>query len=700
MIKKLLIIMLVLWVVSACSLFNPRQSTPTPQQTNQVIEQQVTPTQQPTSTPPRGNTPGAEAETCPVVAMAMCNPSEAILVQPVELRGTFSYSNDIITTYYIEHAVALTDMYGFVTRDREWEIPIASQTLGYLKLDTANRTGEFLLQLPARPAGTLVDVNPDGNNETGVQVFTLAYSPNLTGGPYSEGDDSSRGWPSYLASTRHDTENADEVIGGKLIIWSPDDRQSFPSGYGSDELLFTEDDPVQPVPAGYSIIDLDQTPFAILRDPDASLTLYEPEDIAIKDYSNLSYSEAFDKVINFARKEYAFNGIEGKEPNWDDLYASLAPRIADAEKKGDASAFGLAMHDFTMAFTDGHVGISGDLISQLYNQNTAGGYGFAVRELDDGRVIAVFVDPEGAAARAGMKQGAVITSFNDMPTIEAIGTVFPWSGPFSTESGKRYEQARFLVRAPIGTTAKVSFTNPNESSRSANLIATDEQQSLFYTSPYRGMNPYGLPVEYEIFPNNVGYIRISSNYDDLNLIIRLFERALKIFNENGMNKLIIDLRQNSGGANLGLAGFLYDQDIEMGQLEYFSEKTGRFEPEGQRGKILPNQTQYSFDKKVLIVGLACASACELEAYGFSQVPGMVVVGQYPTSGTEAEVARGQFKLPEGISLQFPTGRFTLPDGSLFLEGTGVQPTRRIPVNEENVLSSNDTILFEAYLLAR
>ena len=94
----------------------------------------------------------------------------------------------------------------------------------------------------------------------------------------------------------------------------------------------------------------------------------------------------------------------------------------------------------------------------------------------------------------------------------------------------------------------------------------------------------------------------------------------------------------------------------------------------------------------MLVGPGCASACELEAYGFSQLPETVVVGQYPTSGTEEEVSRGQFKLPEGLTLQVPTGRFVLPDGSIFLEGKGVQPTERVPVDEKTALSARDPVL--------
>ena len=121
-------------------------------------------------------------------------------------------------------------------------------------------------------------------------------------------------------------------------------------------------------------------------------------------------------------------------------------------------------------------------------------------------------------------------------------------------------------------------------------------------------------------------------------------------------------------------------------------KTGKFEPDGPREKVTPYQEQYHFDRMAVLVGQGCASACEIEAYGFSQVPGMMVFGETPSAGVEAEVGRGQFRLPEGISFQAPTGRFTLPDGSIFLEGKGVQLTNPVPVNEANILSGKDYIL--------
>jgi hypothetical protein len=194
---------------------------------------------------------------------------------------------------------------------------------------------------------------------------------------------------------------------------------------------------------------------------------------------------------------------------------------------------------------------------------------------------------------------------------------------------------------------------------------------------------------------NIGYIQVNTNMDDLNLELKLFERGLKDFQQNKVTGLIIDLRDNGGGVPMGLAGFLTNQTIDLGQLEYYNKLTGKFEPQDQPDQILPNQEQYHFDKIAVLVGLNCASACELEAYGFSKVPNTVIVGEYPTAGVEAEVSRGQIKMPEGINMQFPTGREVLSDGSLFLEGTGVQPTLKVPVNASNVLSKDDVVLTAA-----
>lgn len=614
--------------------------------------------------------------------------------QPYQITGRFVVSNDfVVSTYFMEHAVALIDMHGFVTRDDDWEIPVDSQVLGFVDIDLDSLSGTFDLNLPVQPEGVLNDVDNDGTADQGVQIFAVSYSPNLTGGPFSEGDDSSRGWPSYLASITTDSERDDEVTGGKLVLWSPDSNQGFPSGFGDDKLLFTEDDPIQTVPQGWSFVDLNDEPFKITRESSANFTLYEPTDVALKDFSSQSYSAAFDSMFEIVRKEYAFNDVPGKAPDWDALYAEISPRVKEAEKNRDATAYFLALRDFTWAFKDGHVGLNGGTVeAQVFGAATEAGYGFAVRELDDGRVIVTYILSQGPAVAAGIQLGAQITEFNGQPISQAIDATEAWSAPFSMESSARYQKSRYLTRARLGSQATVTFINPGGVPQTATIQAIIERESFAVTSFFLGFDLNAMPVEYRIIDSNIGYVKINSNFDDLNLIVRVFERALKKFEAANVRGVVIDMRQNSGGAPLGLAGFLTDQEIELGQLQYFSEATGQFENEGDPQTITPNENQYRFPAYALLVGPACASACELEAYAFSQVPGMVVVGQYPSAGVEAEVARGQFLLPEDFSLQIPTGRFVLPDGTIFLEGQGVPLTVRVPVDEVTALSSEDSIL--------
>ena len=611
---------------------------------------------------------------------------------PSDVVGSFDYTNNIITTYYVEHAVVLYDMYGFVTRNHDWLLPVKSQVLGYLALDAAKKHGQYTLQLPVRPSGENSDVSHSGQAGD-VQVFAVAYSPSVAAGPFAAGDDASRGWPNYLASVKTDPANNDEVVGGKLLVWAGSPGQQFPTDFGPDGRLFTADDPLGALPVGWTIVNLDTKPFTFSQEAQPQLTLYEPQDVAIKDYSKLTYVDAFEQMFKKVSTEWAFNNEPTKTIDWQAVHDTIAPQVAAAQQAKDPLAFYRAIQAFAFAIPDGHTGVSGgDPNNQDFIAHTGSGYGFAIRELDDGSTIVVYVTPAGPADQAGMKVGAQVTQFAGKPIGEAISAVVPYAGPFSLEQSRRYQQARYLLRAPVGTQTSVTFVNLGGKPQTATLLAVSERSSFDQTSIYRGYDSNALPVESKILPSGIGYVKINSNDDDLQLIIRLFERAMTTFTNNQVPGVIIDLRQNPGGAPLGLAGFLTDQTITLGQLQYYSSETGKFQSQGTPDRFYPNQEQYHFDKLAVIVGPACASACELEAYGFSKVSGAMIVGMYPTAGVEAEVARGQYQLPEGISFQSPTGRFVNPDGSLFLEGTGVQPTVRVPINAQTVLASDDVEL--------
>ena len=680
---KLFSILVVLSLVQmACASFNfPQLSQPQAQQT-----------QAPVTQPPNGS---------PITSTVTAIPAPIVTTnEPFKITGSFKWTSEIQGTLvdnilFSERQVVLTDLHGFIIRNKQWELPVDSQVLGYVNYDPSSGSGTYELSLPEVPQGTFNNVGNKDPQATGIQIFAIDYEPNLYGTPFESGDDRFRGWPMGEASIKTDSNKNDEIVGGKIIIWSPDDKQGFPTGFGADGKLFTADDPVSVVPAGYTVVNLDTTPFTFSQTPQQDMPLYEAPNVQPHDYSNESYTKAFDDLVNFLKTDYAFNGIQGKQPNWDQVVANIRPRVQQAERTHDAMAYYVALRDFTYAFKDGHTGLDGGKLGQQdFQTNYLGSLGFTVKVLDDGNVMVDSVLSGGPAEAVGIKVGAIITKFNGNSVMDTINGEPLFFGLQSSAIGILSSKAIMLTRTKPGAQVTVSFTNAGNQSQTVTLTAVAEVDSLL---KQLGANqtPQMLPVQLQtltINGNNIGYIQVNTNEDDINLMLRLFERGLKDFQENKVAGIIIDLRNNGGGTPLGLAGFLTNQTITLGQLEYYNSITGKFEHQDQPDQILPNQDQYHFGKITVLVGLNCASACEIEAYGFSKVPGAIVVGQYPTAGIEAEVSRGQIKMPEGINMQFPTGREVLPDGSLFLEGQGVQPTLKVPVNENNVLSSGDVVL--------
>ena len=91
-----------------------------------------------------------------------------------------------------------------------------------------------------------------------------------------------------------------------------------------------------------------------------------------------------------------------------------------------------------------------------------------------------------------------------------------------------------------------------------------------------------------------------------------------------------------------------------------------------------------------MVGPSCASACEFFAYALTREDRATVVGQYGTYAIGG--GWSPTYLPEGITFALPTNRKIAPDGSIVVEGTGIQPDIRIPVDETNFASTDDVVL--------
>jgi C-terminal processing protease CtpA/Prc len=629
-------------------------------------------------------------------------PAAASFLQPVQITGSIEVSNDlIIAVYFFENFVYLEDLTGFINRDFEYEQPLEAQIIGPVSVDEEG-SYSYTLNLPAQPISPLNDVDNDGAEESGIQVWMIVMTANLIDNPFL-GEGETAGWSTVYTSAHIDSENRDEIDGGRLLVWSPDSAQEFPTGFGDDGLLFTEDDPVGPLRAGYTLVDLDTEPFGLIRDERVTADLMEG-DIVVNDFSEMGWTEAFDALYEKASREYPFTEMKGID--WQAIYDEFAPRIADAEAAGDEMAYYLALQDFSWSIPDGHVGI-GPLNTDLFTADTDGGYGMAIHGLSDGAVIVNILSEGGPADRAGIEWGAAILEWNGLPIEEALAAVVPWSSPFSSAHSERTQQYRYLVADPLGAEVEVTFQNPGAAApQTVTLVAEDDGRAIFSrTSAFYGFDFNALPVEYEILDSGYGYIAINSLSEDINLTIRLWEFAIRRMIDNAVPGIIIDLRHNTGGAPIGtyFAGMFVTERIDLTYDYYYSDKSGEFESYRPVSYVEPDDDLYYDGNLAVLVSPACSSACEDVAYVLGQLEQTRVIGYYPTDGIFGEVGRGQYELPGGYSFQIPTGMTKDLDGHIIIEGMGVEPDVYVPrtletMEREYVLNEDVVLDFATQIM--
>ena len=146
-----------------------------------------------------------------------------------------------------------------------------------------------------------------------------------------------------------------EYTGGALIVWSPDDEQGFPSGFGEDGRLFTEDDPVVLLPAGYTIVIMDTEVFTFDRSQNVVLDLIEPEDYVPDDFSEMGYAEAFNALVdkamldvstgNLGRAKKSLLAAQSLDPNNPGVLRLLGEVYRDlGDLESSIKAFDEALH--------------------------------------------------------------------------------------------------------------------------------------------------------------------------------------------------------------------------------------------------------------------------------------------------------------------------------------------------------------------
>ncbi|MEZ4594153.1 MAG: S41 family peptidase [Chloroflexota bacterium] len=707
--RTLFLILLSLGLLLAACTEDP---TPTPRPsddesgadpTAEIVEVQVTVVVTATPAPIEATpTPTADDEETPVDVADLPGPPAQIVNDeggPVGITGSVEYTNPFFNVGVAAPVVILEDQAGFVDRDEEYLFPVESQALGQITSDFYTSPFSYSIALPIAPKGGVRDVDNDGEEDTGVQVFAIAYWNNVFGDPFLEERDlGGGGWSTAYASTiiSDDPDLEREIVGGTFLVYAQDDQQGFPSGFGDDGLLFTEDDPIVTLPQGYTMVNMDTEPFTFDRSRNPVIDLIEPEGAALVDYSDLSYTEAFDALVDQLKNEYAFTEYKGID--WEALRDEFRPRFEEADASGNELEYRRALRDFAWQIPDGH--ISGPFIREDFQAAARGGIGMAIRELTNGRVLINFLLDGGPAAEAGMELRTEILAMNGQAIGEYLDNTVSYFAPYSTPHSQRLDQLLFATRFPVGTEVEVTFQNPGGPEETVTLTATSELDSYNFWLEDETRDGFELPLEYDYLADQgVGYVQIFSFFDNDLLTIQLWERMIQEMNENGVGTLIIDMRRNGGGRGFladQMAAYFFNEPLVTGNSGFYDEDRGEFyfNPDYEDTFFLPpEEFRYNGDL-VVLVGPDCASACEFFSYDLTLQDRATIIGMYPTAGLGGSV--DDVAMPADETFRFTQGRAVDPDGNIHIEGIGVVPDIVVPLTEETLFSEGDPVLEAAF----
>ena len=192
-------------------------------------------------------------------------------------------------------------------------------------------------------------------------------------------------------------------------------------------------------------------------------------------------------------------------------------------------------------------------------------------------------------------------------------------------------------------------------------------------------------VEYEMLENQIGYLTISQ-FDVVTE--KQFSDAIEDMKSQGMEKLIIDLRNNPGGVMqtaLAMLDYVLEDDITTYQDPY-----GQKENEGktlllytadknEKGESFSCSDGRSLDIPiVLLINESSASASEIFAGTLKDYSAAEIVG---TTSFGKGIVQSVFPLGDGSGVKLTTEHYYIPSGQ-DIHGKGVEPDVTVEPNED------------------
>ena len=416
------------------------------------------------------------------------------------------------------------------------------------------------------------------------------------------------------------------------------------------------------------------------------------------DYSDLSWTESFDSLHACMSLRYPYTEL--KAVDWQEKKTFTRPYIVEAQNNGDTIAFIKYLFEYLYQIPDGHIDLVGDLDG--FKQSTiAGTYGFNMVPIDDGTVVASFVPEESPAYAAGLRSGDQILKWNGI-RIDSVGNkeYLNYFRNYATTEGRMFSRYLMLSRDMVNSVAEITFqSNKSKVESTFTLTAFDDSMEMYYIGLF---NTAQIPnmdslVYYDVLENNVGYLYIGAEAAEGTTPEEIMQSqdfikvqdAITYFNDNNIDKLIVDLRFNLGGNDMQAAvmmGLFYENS------SFYEYITGSYDDDYEIIYTLmtePLTPKYEGEIAV-IVDPNCISTGEGVAMMFQRLGNAQIVSHWGTNGSFGMVDYEPVFMPAGLAVTFPQGKSLNENYVIQLDSDstlsgGITPDNKIPITIESVI---------------
>lgn len=288
--------------------------------------------------------------------------------------------------------------------------------------------------------------------------------------------------------------------------------------------------------------------------------------------------------------------------------------------------------------------LSADSLAEQVEKNSGHfvGIGVEIYAGDDGYIVVSSVTPGGPAEAAGILAEDKITEVDG----ESI-------------TGKTAEDVSALVKGEEGT--DVTLTIFRESTGEVLEKTVTRQDIQVQTVSWRMMD------------DNIGYISITNFRENT---YNQFKEALDTLEAEGMEKLVLDLRNNTGGL-VKSAHEIGEELLPEGIMVYTMDK------EGNREDTLCDDVYNDVPMVVLVNGNS-ASAAEILAGAIQDTGRGELIG---TTTFGKGLVQRLFTLPDGSGLNVTIQKYYTPNGTS-IHGVGITPDYEVELPEEYAQQTN------------